>query len=288
MWPAGASIWPLWLALVLLIIANSNGMLSPRAAKSVRRAPLRHGGILSRHCRLNLGEGSILDENSSEKEDEGLDVYERLRNELKGTNLFLIGMMGSGKSAVGDSIARKMGYRYIDTDEIAEYMIEMPIADFFVQNGEEEFRQVEHKILLELAQYTRTVISTGGGIVEFNENWGVLHHGVIVFLDVAPKVIVDRLNANPGEIQKRPLLQGGDAMEKLEQIRERRINLYDQADVKISISKDLSLEQVDELVANKVLETIKANPPQWMTWKANKEREMQKNLFKNDGDNVLQ
>jgi shikimate kinase len=197
-------------------------------------------------------------------------------------------MMGSGKSAVGDAIGRKIGYRYIDTDEVAEFMIEMPIVDFFAQDGEQEFRQVEHKILLELAQYTRTVISTGGGIVEFTENWGILHHGIIVFLDVAPEVIFERLSANPEEIKKRPLLQGGDALEKLNEIREKRLNLYNQADVKVSISKDLSIDQVDELVVNTVLETIKANPPQWMTWKQNKEKEMQNNLFKDDTDNVLQ
>ena len=109
-----------------------------------------------------------------------------------------------------------------------------------------------------------------------------------VFLEVAPEVIFERLSANPEEIKKRPLLQGGDALEKLNEIREKRLNLYNPADVKVSISKDLSIDQVDELVVNTVLETIKANPPQWMTWKQNKEKEMQNNLFKDDTDNVLQ
>lgn len=278
----------LWLALALISIANIDGLVSLGASKGARRASLRHGRVLSSRSRLHLGEGSIIDGDNAEEGEEELDAYGILRNELKGTNLFLIGMMGSGKSAVGDAIGRKMGYRYIDTDEVAEYMIEMPIADFFAKDGEKEFRQVEHKILLELAQYTRTVISTGGGIVEMNENWGVLHHGVVVFLDVAPDVIMERFSAKPEEIQKRPLLQGGDALEKLEQIREKRINLYNQADVKVSISKGLSAEAVEELVVKTVLETIKNNPPQWMTWKANKEKEMQMNLFKGNEDNVLQ
>ena len=105
-----------------------------------------------------------------------------------------------------------MGYRYIDTDEVVEYMIEMPISEFFAQeDGEKEFRDVEHKVLMELAQYTRTVISTGGGIVESNENWVSYITGCRKFLDASPTNIFARLSENPEEIAKRPLLQGGDA-----------------------------------------------------------------------------
>ncbi len=50
---------------------------------------------------------------------------------LKGTCLYLVGMMGSGKSTIGKLLAEKLGYRFLDTDELAEYMIEMPIADLF-------------------------------------------------------------------------------------------------------------------------------------------------------------
>jgi shikimate kinase len=241
--------------------------------------------------KLQLGEGSIVDGDSSvDNKDEDLDVYGKLRKELKGTNLFLVGMMGSGKSTIGNKLGHRMGYRYIDTDEVAEFMIEMPIADFFAQEGgEKEFRQVEHKVLLELAQYTRTVISTGGGIVESNENWGVLHHGIVVFLDAAPEDIYARLSADPEEIKKRPLLQLGEPLEQLVQIRERRLDLYNQADVKVPITKGMTLEEIEELVAVSILEAIKKNPPQWSTWKTNKEAEMNSNSNLDGGDgNVLQ
>jgi shikimate kinase len=81
-------------------------------------------------------------------------------------------MMGCGKSTIGNIFANKLGYRFLDTDEIAEYMIEMPISDFFNQGREDEFRQLESEILMQMVQYTRVVISTGGGIVMKNENWG--------------------------------------------------------------------------------------------------------------------
>ena len=232
----------------------------------------RHAGICETPTTLFLGDGESITNGNEEAEKEDLDVYGQLRNELKGTNLFLIGMMGSGKSSIGDRLGRKLGYRYIDTDEIAEYMIEMPISDFFAQGGEKEFRDVEHKILMELAQYTRTIISTGGGIVESNENWGILHHGVVVFLDASPNDIFARLSVNPEEIAKRPLLQGGDALQRLEEIREKRINKYNQADVTIPIPADLKLEESEELVATAVLKAIRENPPQWLTWKRKKRR----------------
>lgn len=81
-------------------------------------------------------------------------------------------MMGCGKSTIGNIFANKLGYRFLDTDEIAEYMIEMPISDFFNQGREDEFRQLESEILMQMVQYTRVVVSTGGGIVMKNENWG--------------------------------------------------------------------------------------------------------------------
>ena len=56
-------------------------------------------------------------------------------------------------------------------------MIEMPISEYFNQGKEDEFRQVEYYVLMELSQYMRVVVSTGGGIVLKNENWGLLRHG---------------------------------------------------------------------------------------------------------------
>ena len=274
-------------ALVSYIIAWKH-LMSPRSAASSRIVwKRRHAIISATPTTLFLGDGDSIIDGNEESEHEELDVYGQLRNELKGTNLFLIGMMGSGKSSIGDRLGRKMGYRYIDTDEVAEYMIEMPISEFFAQGGEKEFREVEHKVLMELAQYTRTIISTGGGIVESNENWGILHHGVVVFLDATPKDIFTRLSDNPEEIAKRPLLQGGDALEKLEEIREKRINKYNEADVTIPIPSDLKLEESEELVAAAVLKAIRENPPQWLTWKRKKEEEMSK-TFKDKNEDAAE
>lgn len=121
------------------------------------------------------------------------DIFDDLVEKLKGTCIFLVGMMGSGKTSVGNVLAKRLGYRFIDTDEIAEYMIEMPISEYFAQGKESNFRQLETQVLNEMSSYTRVIVSTGGGSVIKNENWGYLRHGIVIFLDTTPETIIDRM-----------------------------------------------------------------------------------------------
>jgi shikimate kinase len=147
-------------------------------------------------------------------------------------------------------------------------MIEMPIATYFAQSEENiaSFRQLEQQILQELAQYTRVVISTGGGIVERNENWGYLRHGIVVWINMLPEEIYERLRAKPEEIAKRPLLKGDNPLGKLQELHEKRLDKYQQADITVDVARDATPEQLAELVAVKILTFIKANPPLWKTW----------------------
>jgi shikimate kinase len=166
-----------------------------------------------------------------ETDSETDELFKDLKIKLKGTCVYFVGMMGSGKSSVGNIFAQQLGYRFLDTDTIAEYMIEMPISDFFQQGREAEFRQTEYQVLMELAQYTRVVVATGGGCVLKNENWGFLRHGVVVYLNASMTDIYSRLSNNPNEINKRPLLRESDPISKLEEIYESRREKYEQADV---------------------------------------------------------
>lgn len=150
------------------------------------------------------------------------DSFLELKNILKGTCVFFVGMMGVGKSSVGAIFAEKLGYRFLDTDEIAEFMIEMPISDFFAQGNEAAFRDLEYQILMEMAQYTRVVISTGGGIVAKKENWGLLRHGIVVFLDMTAGDLYTRLTADPAQIAKRPLLQTENPQQRLQELLDAR------------------------------------------------------------------
>ncbi len=181
-------------------------------------------------------------------------------------------MMGSGKSTLGNAFANKMGYRFLDTDEIAEFMVEMPISEYFVQGKVDEFRELEYQILMELAQYTRVVVATGGGIVMKQENWGLLRHGIVVYVDMPVEDIYQRLQADPSQIAKRPLLQGDNPLEKLRKLSAERHDKYVQADIHLRIpARPMSPDELADFTAQTMLDFIAANPPLWESWKKQKE-----------------
>lgn len=222
-------------------------------------------------------------------------IWEQLRSALRGTNVYFIGMMGSGKTTVGKEFSSKLGYRFLDTDEIAEFMIEpATIAEYFAAGNETQFRDLEYQILMEMAQYTRLVLSTGGGIVERNDNWGLLHHGIVVFLDLPPEDVYARLSANPEQITKRPLLSGPSPLAKLKELSERRMDKYTQADVRVRVSPTANNEEVAQMACQAILSHIADNPPKWLEWKKKREAAMTINQGGNKGsipsgeENVLQ
>jgi shikimate kinase len=168
---------------------------------------------------------------------------------LKGTNLYLIGMMGSGKTTVGQLLATALNYRFFDTDAVIEQVTGLSIRELFAQSGEAEFRQLESQVLAELAPYTRLAIATGGGIVLKRENWGYLRHGIVVWLDVP----VGQLQARLQTDDTRPLLQDTNPAAKLQALLEERQPLYAQADVRVSYQA----EETPEQLAQRAIEQIK-------------------------------
>merc|ERR1712071_506190 len=146
-----------------------------------------------------------------------IDPARLLGPRLQGCNLYFIGMMGSGKTAVGDIVARRMGtYNFLDTDEI------------FESEGEEEFRNIEVQVLDSVHAHVRCVVSTGGGIVCRLMNRSKLQSGLVVWLDVKPEVIMKRIEGTD-----RPLLQTEDPLKTMTDLLESRLSRYEQADVRI-------------------------------------------------------
>lgn len=169
-------------------------------------------------------------------------------NLLKGVNLYLVGMMGSGKTTVGSLIATELGYRFLDTDAVIEQGTKRSINQLFAEVGETEFRQIETKVLAQVCAYTNLAIATGGGIVTRQTNWSYLHYGLIVWIDVPIQVLYERLKAD----DTRPLLQTTDLLETLQRIFQQRQKLYEQADLHIRVSE----AQTATEIANRVIELI--------------------------------
>lgn len=149
---------------------------------------------------------------------------------LRGTNVYLIGMMGAGKTTIGQRLATALGYQFFDTDALIEQVTGSAIADIFAHQGEATFRQTETDVLSQISAYTRLVVATGGGIVLQRQNWSYLHHGAVVWLDVPFEQLRQRLQGD----SHRPLLQTDDWPDRLQTLINQRQSLYAQADVRVS------------------------------------------------------
>jgi len=167
---------------------------------------------------------------------------------LRGVNLYLIGMMGAGKTTVGRLLAKNLGYGFLDTDDVIAKVAGRSINQLFAEEGEAAFRQLESKVLEQVCAQTKLTIATGGGIVLRRENWGYLHHGLIVWLDVPIELLYSRL----AEDTTRPLLQDADPKGKLRSLLEQRTPLYSQADLRITVQEG----ETPEDIANRVIEAI--------------------------------
>ncbi|MCG6137435.1 MAG: shikimate kinase [Nostoc sp. LLA-1] len=167
---------------------------------------------------------------------------------LQGVNLYLVGMMGAGKTTVGKLLAQHLGYGFVDTDDVIAQAAGRSITQLFAEEGEAAFRQLESDVLAQVCAYTKLTIATGGGIVLQQKNWSFLHHGLVVWLDVPVELLYNRL----AEDNTRPLLQDADPKGKLRSLLEQRTPLYSQADLKITVTEG----ETSERIAQRVIETI--------------------------------
>jgi shikimate kinase len=138
-------------------------------------------------------------------------------------NIVLIGFMGCGKTTVGQLVAEKLGWPFVDTDSLVVEAAGMPISEIFASAGEEEFRRRESETLASLATGGPRVIATGGGIVTQPRNESLLRSlGFVVWLSASEQAIYDRVSRN----RHRPLLQTPDPRATIHHLLEQRRPLY--------------------------------------------------------------
>ena len=146
--------------------------------------------------------------------------------------VYLIGYMASGNTRTGRKLARMLDYSFSDTDDLFESKFRISIHDFFDKYGEDLFRQLEQKVLLETTTLDNTVISTGGGTPCFFDNMGfIMKSGISVYLKLSSSALASRLKVVR---KKRPLLKGMTASQVGEfvdrQLKERE-EYYSKADI---------------------------------------------------------
>lgn len=127
-------------------------------------------------------------------------------------NIVLCGFMGSGKTVVGKELAKILGVKFVDTDELIEKEQGVAIKAIFATHGEDYFRDLEYEICKKVAEMNGVVVSTGGGAMTFKRNVDAIKEGSkVVFLDASFDVICDRI----GDSTTRPLFQDKKKAKKL-------------------------------------------------------------------------
>ena len=138
-------------------------------------------------------------------------------------NIYLVGLMGAGKTTIGRSLAKRLGMRFIDTDKEIEARTGVSIPTIFEIEGEEGFRKREAQVIAEMAQQGALVVATGGGGVLRESNRITMRaSGFVIYLNVPPQLLWERTRHD----KNRPLLQVDDPKLKLTQLFTARDPLY--------------------------------------------------------------
>lgn len=138
-------------------------------------------------------------------------------------NIFLVGLMGAGKTTVGRILARHYGRAFRDSDHEIEARTGVKIPHIFEVEGEAGFRRREEEVIADLVQLDQQVLATGGGAVLSPRNREALRtHGIVIYLRGTPEHLYERTRHD----RNRPLLQTEDPLARLRELYRQRDPLY--------------------------------------------------------------
>ena len=175
-------------------------------------------------------------------------VPQRLRR-----SVVLVGMMGSGKTAVGKALALRLGVPFLDSDAEIERAAHATIPEIFARDGEPFFRDREAEVIGRLLGGPASVISTGGGAFMAERNrQAIAAHGVSLWLDAALDVLWDRVRHK----ENRPLLRTANPRETLAQLYQVRVPMYRLAMLRVEVEASFSIDDT----AARAIAVLRATP----------------------------
>lgn len=175
---------------------------------------------------------------------------------LAGRPVVLVGMMGAGKTTVGRRLAKKLGRRFIDSDEEIEKAAGMSIEDIFRLHGEADFRAGEVRVIARLLKEDALVLGTGGGAFINPETRALVKSSA---LSVWIQADFDLLFARVSRRSNRPLLKTANPRETLRGLIDVRYPIYAEADITV-VSRDIPQDQVADEVIDALHAHLKAAP----------------------------
>lgn len=170
-------------------------------------------------------------------------------------NITLTGFMGTGKTAVGKQLAKRLGWRFVDIDRLIEERAGKSVARIFAEHGEAVFRRLENRMIRRVTQSHEQVIATGGGAFVNPQNRRLLRAvGPVICLTASPRVVLQRVSPT---LSKRPLLADAPSpLGRIQQLMTQRAAAYSKADLVIDTSR---------LTVDEVIEAVWANIGPWIS-----------------------
>jgi len=161
-------------------------------------------------------------------------------------SIFLIGMPGCGKSTLGKRLASRLDRPFIDADKELEERCGVTIATMFDIEGEQGFREREHRLLEELSDQDGLVVATGGGVVLREDNRQLLKgKPLVLYLQASVAELWSRLRND----RKRPLLQGADPRGRIEALFQERGPMYESvADMSFRGQRQSADRQLSDII----------------------------------------
>ena len=168
-------------------------------------------------------------------------------------SIVLTGLMGSGKSTIGNALSEKMGVPLSDTDKIIEKEVGKAIYEIFNDSGEKYFRQVEEKIVCRVLDETAHIISTGGGsILSSKTRNAIKSKSFSIWVQCDVNIISNRIR----DQEKRPLLKNKNILDTLVKKNKERIKFYRQADTHIVNENSNVVMTVEAIVEELLLKKV--------------------------------
>lgn len=161
-------------------------------------------------------------------------------------NIVLIGFMGVGKTTVGKLLAQRLGYRFVDVDQVIENETGLSVSQIFSIYGEGYFRQLERQTIRRILDSSGMVIATGGGAVMDPANFSFLmENGWVIALDASEEVLWERLKS----CKNRPMLYSDDPRQRMRALLEMRRPVYYKAHLVVRVDGKSPDEVADEIIA---------------------------------------
>ena len=168
-------------------------------------------------------------------------------------SIVMVGMMGAGKTAVGQAVANRLHVPFLDSDEEIVRAANMSIAEIFERDGEAFFRKRETEVIGRLLDTERAVLSTGGGAFMSEQNRNMIsERGVAVWLNADLDLLWSRVKHK----DTRPLLRTANPKVTLTEIYDTRVPVYAQADLSVEAQRDFTIADM----ANAVVAALLTRP----------------------------